>query len=284
MVNKKVLKDFLYLDFERIRSFSAQLFSGLIENKTDGTTEQRGHDIGGTLGIPKILSGQLGKSVMYSKKTEETKSLHHQLYLDFEEEIFNIEKLQILNSIDDNINRPFIRINGNIQVIDYKELVRKIELTFNLMSPFKKLALEEIQKISDREERAKKKIIIEQQYKKPANYDEIINLIKSIYGDTLRINFYLRKDLLTSAVIHKDLLQYESSGLVTGTEKLLEEEWITLAQIINKKEPDINYTLKDTQSLDSVISQLIPTFSEINKYIEIKVPLEIIPIAIYREL
>ncbi|MDD3819640.1 MAG: hypothetical protein PHG41_07405, partial [Actinomycetota bacterium] len=147
--------DFLYLDFERVRSFYAQLFYGITESKTDETTEQKIKDTSGTVGVPKILSGELGKSIMYSRKTEETKSMHHQLYLDFEQEILNINKLHILNSISDDINKPFVKIKGKIQVIDYKELARKIELTFNLMEPMKKLELTELDKITNREEKTK---------------------------------------------------------------------------------------------------------------------------------
>ncbi|MDD3819641.1 MAG: hypothetical protein PHG41_07410 [Actinomycetota bacterium] len=103
----------------------------------------------------------------------------------------------------------------------------------------------------------------------------------------MKIKFYINKTLVTSATIHEDLLQYKSSGLITGTEKLLGEEWITLAQIIKKEEQDINFISqnnKSSESLDSIIAQIIPAFQEASKFLEEKTPLEIIPIAIYREL
>jgi hypothetical protein len=75
-----VLRDFVYLDWERVRSLAAQLFHGIPQ---DAATE-RGREVkveGRVEGsIPGLLKGEAAADYRYFRTENETRSLHHYVY------------------------------------------------------------------------------------------------------------------------------------------------------------------------------------------------------------
>src|SRR5437867_11313737 len=92
---KPLIRDFIYLDIERVRSFVAQTSGGL----TSERTQQAQHQVGGEGqvegGLPFIVKATGSTDYHYERSQSETKSLHDHIF----EELYH--KLQAEKHIAD---------------------------------------------------------------------------------------------------------------------------------------------------------------------------------------
>lgn len=259
--NSKIY-DFLYLDFERIRSYSAQIFGGVIDSKTNSSSTTGGI----TGGVP-VISGNIN----YYKSESETKSLHHKLYLDVENKLNELEKVYFLNEdiIPEN-TYPFIKFSSEIQILDYTDIGNKISDLFELMQGISSITKNTNQiniGINKKDLRT------------------IVDLIKKLYGETIKINYIRNGQFFTQSTIQPSLIQHGFNGLVTNQQSVLRNNWITFAQIIRKEElSTINSDGLQMNQLDGAIVKMLEAFSGIENLINTQTNFTIIPIAIYREL
>lgn len=283
---EKELKDFLYLDSERVRSFYAQMFEGEIQTRT--TNKNRDSSIKGKIQatLPGIFGAGIEPSISENRGSSETKSLHHQMYIEFEEELSRLKKLSEVNSTSDNIESSFIKIKGQIQIIDYLDLLKRVENTFDVMGIFEKQQLKELEnKITDRNQLSLAKNQIKSKFKKPDEFENMVAFLKALYGESLVLNMYLDNKVFARASLIPELFQFKSTGLVSGTELLLDEEWVILGQIIKKKTTPVINTGNEQVKLDDVFaSQLLPIYKQIKEMVETKPLYEIVPISVYRIL
>lgn len=127
MTEKTIIKDFIYLDWERTRSIAAQLFRGI---PTD-TSRETGSEAatGATLegGILSLLGGRVSGDYRFFRSESETHSLHHHVYTMVEERLASEE---LILSIDGNFDfeswsqalfrdGQFVRVSGLVRLIDY---------------------------------------------------------------------------------------------------------------------------------------------------------------------
>jgi len=128
------LKDFIYLDIDRVRSFTSQLFEGIPE--TIDSKNGKEQDIKGKFkgGVPLLASGGLKGGLLFRQEKTETKSLQHYIYVLFEDRLNDLEKLRVLNEnfdekdwVDGTVRKglkesEFIKITANVKIFDYEYL------------------------------------------------------------------------------------------------------------------------------------------------------------------
>jgi len=122
-----VLRDFVYLDWERVRSMSAQLLGGVPQD----TTRERGQDVGarGEVqgGIPAVLKGRGEGDYRYFRTENETRSLQHYAYSLFEE---RLRERGMVAEVDFGFDfdewtedhfrdGQFVRVTGLVRLMDY---------------------------------------------------------------------------------------------------------------------------------------------------------------------
>lgn len=287
MLNKKQreLKDFLYLDFERVRSFYAQMFSGETQTRTTSTNRDSSLKTKVGVKIAGLFGLEAAPSISIARGSTETKSLHHQLYIEFEEQLEKWKKVSEINTFNSTTEKPFIKIHGRIQIIDYKGLLKRLAKTFDLMDYFKKMELEKIkEQTNDKNELARLKRQVNEKYAKPKEYDDMFDMIEALYGDTLMLNVYVEDQLFAKANLSPSLFQFESSGIISGTEALIDEEWIIIGQIINEV-PKPNLSTTGENKFDELFStSMLPAYKDMKNMIETKAKNNIIPVSIYRVL
>ena len=71
------IRDFVYFDFERVRSFVAQAMGGLVSESSRGQSHQTAGKAGVSGGIPGLLKGTGELDYRYVRSDQETRSLHH---------------------------------------------------------------------------------------------------------------------------------------------------------------------------------------------------------------
>ena len=270
--DSKTIYDFFYLDFERIRSYAAQLFGGITDSLTYDSSINTGVGGKGQLGIPLVGSVNAGVDIKYYKSTSETKSLHHKLYLDVEKELDELQKIQFINENDtEKISTPFVKFTSNLQVLDYQDIGNKLSDIFDLVQVANTLT------------KTNKPVNIGIKKKE---LNDMVVMIKRMYGDTVRLHFIKNNSLLTQTALQPGLIQHGFAELVTNQKRVIKNEWITFAQIIKKEDViEAGQVSKLSIShMDDAIISLLEVFSGLNDLINSKGSLNIIPIAIYRKL
>src|SRR5690348_1631063 len=76
----ELIRDFIYLDIERVRSFVAQAYGGLTSERTIQGEHQMGGQGGGKGKLPFIAEASGTVDYHYLKSHSETKSLHDHIF------------------------------------------------------------------------------------------------------------------------------------------------------------------------------------------------------------
>jgi len=135
--NYMILKDFTYIDFERVRSYLAQMNGKLSEQIVEAKEHATGIEAGAKSGaLTKFLVDAEAKgNYMYTKSSSETSSLHHAIFDSFEEQAQDNEWVGTLED-----DKPFTKIACNIKVVDYKLLAEQFKSTATMMPLLDRIA------------------------------------------------------------------------------------------------------------------------------------------------
>ena len=263
------LKDFLYLDFERVRSFVAQFYSGLPETRT--LNGKKAEDVGVTLGFEAIAKSNA--KVLTEKNVSETQSLHLALYDIFEAEA---DKQKFIRH--QNLDGPLIKVKCQIRLVDYQEMSKKVSLFSSLMPLINKL-----QSADSQYTKAQKREQQQNEKQQKQQFEDVGNIIDIIFGSELYGIGYIDGEPKFRARLQKDLLQFQSSGLLGSSEDLLTEEWTVVGMVVQKqKKPQDD---KPTDPMAQAIQDMNTAFDDMKRQLQSSdTDKEVIPIAIYREL
>jgi hypothetical protein len=189
------LRDFLYLDMERVRSYVAQLLEGVPESRThtSGTDATARGEIEGS--IPLLTKGKAGGDYRYFRSEDETKSLHHHVYTVFEQ---RLTKANAIRSVDAGFaerewsasafrDGEIVRVTGEVRIIDYRTVVETVRALPGFAGLMTKVA-----KFVDRTADTGAKGVQQQQQKidlgvGPKEIDIMAQLIERLFGDTVRV-------------------------------------------------------------------------------------------------
>lgn len=124
------VRDFIYMDIEKLRSIYAQKENGLIESiiESKGDSKSISGDLQG--GIP-VFKSKLGSDFVLENKVSENKSMHDFIYNKVESILINDSQLtkipQDIPSNNDDIRRMLkstscVLIKGEVIIYDYKSI------------------------------------------------------------------------------------------------------------------------------------------------------------------
>jgi hypothetical protein len=243
----KVPLDFIYLDWERIRSIAAQLFQGVPEQST--TEKHNEAVLKGEVGSNffGFLQGKGGADYRYFKSENETRSLHHSIYLLVEKQLTDDGLVEVIdggyNFADWNRGHfhdgQFIRLTGLIRLIDFSwssaimeelpNIMKTIQYydDYSLKSKGMKLSNKEVQ---DRKAEQKRQI----QGLNELKLEEFAGLIRRFYGESIRIKVVPSKEHLDKIFVGsadpKDFIDTAASiNQKYGFE--IDANWVTFGQI-----------------------------------------------------
>lgn len=138
METKLKIRDFIYLDVERMKSIYAQIYEGLNESSTEEKSNKKAISGKGSAsgGIPILsqLKGELGGEILWENKETETKTLHDHMYNIIEEVLKEQDSIYVINEDNSNIKKAwkkgtvsnempddsFILIKGRVMIDDYE--------------------------------------------------------------------------------------------------------------------------------------------------------------------
>lgn len=136
-----VLRDFVYLDWERVRSMTAQLFRGVPLDATD----EKGHEVSGQGNLEgnllTLIKAQGGADYRYFRTGNETRSFHHYVYSLLEDRLLEDGLVTSIDT-DFDYNRwteeffydgQFIRVTGLVRLMDYAWVSKMMEALPKMM-------------------------------------------------------------------------------------------------------------------------------------------------------
>lgn len=264
------LKDFLYLDTERVRSFAAQFYNGLPEART--LFGDKNNTIDASLGIKAMLG--VGTKVFAEKSTTETQSLHLALFNMFESKA----KEQGFVNIED-LSGPLLEARCQVRLVDYLDAARKIRLMSEIAPLINKIqgneGLTKSQKGLQRKESEQKRY-----------FNNIASTIEGVFGEELYGVGYMEGKPRLSMHLQREYMQLRNTGLIGTSQEILSEQWTVLGMVIERESKAANTVNEGSFAeainamgitLDTIKKQLIPILSNTDNTVDL------IPIAIYRE-
>lgn len=300
LAHNEQLKDFIYLDIDRVRSFVAQMYAGVPE----AFEETEGHDKAGkgkaNVGIPGIVSLDIGGNILYQKSSTETRSAHHYLYNLFEKKIDDLGKLLKVDSSFQRENWTkdtfrdglFVLIQGRVRIIDYRSVVASLEMIPRIAEIsliFQKQTLKQRLhdgKINQSEYSAALKAGELPQQINRKDIQQIAEMVEKLYSGSSSIkafpfhennNYFIGKaafDYYTT-----ESVKSFTSGLLSG------KSWFVMG-IINSPSEDSSGITSDNMeaNLDEALEQVVFGLQTVTKFtFSVKFPVvSITPIAIYR--
>ncbi|NQE06434.1 hypothetical protein C5S32_11245 [ANME-1 cluster archaeon GoMg1] len=298
------LKDFIYLDIDRVRSFTSQLFEGIPE--TIDSKNGKEQDIKGKIkgGMPFLISGGLEGGSLFRQEKTETKSLQHYIYVLFEDRLNDLKKLSVLNEKFDEKNwvegivrkglkeSEFIKITANVKIFDYEYLDNAFKMVKGLPETVAELTSMSLTK--DKRKQKKRETLKEMGAR---DWDSTINPIskfmETMYKGIISLKIYpVGTDSAPYLLgrLNKNYLQYDRETLLFqyGTEP--NQKWTIVGQIstipdekgINVEKPQLKegYNMLDMENIMEYILKLMVTTGL--KFSVSYPSIGIIPLAIYR--
>ena len=142
MSDEMLLRDFIYLDIERIRSFVAQASGGLTNEIGSKDEEKGAGKVQMEAGLPAgLLKGTGGVDYHYVQTQSETKSLHDAIFHEFDSNVLeaghqiDMRGLTVDDwSSDLFADGAFLITEGPIKVVDYDSAAQTLEALPKILS------------------------------------------------------------------------------------------------------------------------------------------------------
>lgn len=191
------LRDFIYLDWERIRSFVAQVDRGVPETRTGSISDEEGTASEGEAGFKGFFSVGHSNDVRYTRSATETRSLHHAVFADFEKYLETSNLLRDTSPWDrDRLSKGgFFRVRGLIRLVDYAAVVsltRGLKGLINVGYTLQKSQVRSDASLDQQEIQHKMREIDKdlKENNKSLNesgIDSMASTIETLYGDVVRV-------------------------------------------------------------------------------------------------
>ncbi len=253
---KPVLRDFVYLDWERVRSLAAQLFRGVPQD----ATAEKGSEVAaeGRLegGVVGLLKGQAGADYRYFRTENETRSFHHYVYSLVED---RLSKDRLITPIDAGFDfkqwtnsffrdSQFVRVTGVVRLMDFAWISTMLEALPKMLRTAQhaeSLTLKEMratQLITRQEFEAKRK---EQQKQlkdlRALKLEEITDLMRQLYGNVVRVKVLPDRRQPDKVLVGSGDLACFHDTAASLSQKYgyeIDADWVTLGQVNVSVIPD----------------------------------------------
>lgn len=286
------IRDFIYLDIERVRSFYAQLSKGLpTEHKVE-----KGAEVGLDSSIEGnviFAKGQASADYRYIRSSSETSSLHDYIMEAFLEKLKNARRL--IELPDSNFvweqhefqDGMLILAKGIIKILDHKYTVALLDNLPKLADSVNRIA-----GVSQQNKGANKNAITNALKGKPVK--ELAEFIDQNMRDALRLKVYLRHDTPSQhflATANNSFFRYDPVSLITMYGPVIDADWLCLLQINRGNQHQLTATTipefppLPTQ-FELMLEALADHLSNITKTLQgVEFPaVAATPIAIFREI
>jgi hypothetical protein len=144
---KIVIRDLLYLDFEKAASIWSQFDEGLLQSESITLETEKSGAAGAKVGIPGLAEANLGADYLHKRATLQSRTLHHNILNRVESRLAEVglvadlsEEMSANESSPEKVratigDRPYVRASGPSVLEDYNRVLAITE-QFNKMAEF----------------------------------------------------------------------------------------------------------------------------------------------------
>lgn len=315
-MTKPLIRDFIYLDIERIRSFVAQVSGGLASERTNQAQHQVGGQGGVQGGLPFIAQASGSADYHYLRSQSETKSLHDHIFAEFYNSLKSGDHITDLSKLDEAHwvepsfqDSTFILTRGLLKIVDYQSIIASTQNLPTLMETLLRITAlapdansqqttsasvtkgnsKNSKGNTPQSEQEKELQKIKAQIRNLPLKD-FTTLVNQFYGELVRIKIFPLQsspEKLFVGTADRTLFRYAPSALVNLYGSVIDAGWVYVLQI-NKgtfHEPGLLVSQTGNAMEDS-LEQMADGFSSLASITQgVKFPaVAVTPIAIYREI
>lgn len=264
MEEKLTIRDFIYLDVERMKSIYSQIDKGIMESYTDEKGDQKhvsskGEASAGIFNFAR-LKGEIEGGILWENKQSETRSLHDHMYNLLESILYEHNEIYIINEIEDieniweegNLNNlisdtSFVLVKGRVMLDDYRRMEDLISNFNDIGEALYDLEPDkepEIELPKDRNKRKRVETQIKNQRDKKLkemklkmenkNINALSTLIKNFFKDRLilkMIPFINKTHLRFIGILDNDNLRENIDSIIFKYSSSPEATWSVFGQI-----------------------------------------------------
>jgi len=295
--NKKAIRDFIYLDIERVRSFQAQLSEGL----TSERVMEKEREVGGVAniegGFPFIAKAQGSSDYRFIKGSSETKSLHDYIFEEFNESLKRhslvklIQKQNFVWQTSSFKDGMFVMTSGEFQIVDYSAVSEVLKAAPEMVKLFAKVTNTNSAKSNDKHNSSTTKVqdTSKELAKMPLN--DLASLVDKLMGDQIRIKVLPYLDEPSKALIgsaDRGFFRYTPMILNQLYGSQVVADWQCLVQVNIGRKPRVVQPLvlpQDAKSFEGLAQGFIDMVTNYKSIAQsITFPeVAMTPIAIYRD-
>lgn len=300
-----MLRDYIYLDIERVRSYYAQLSKGLSGVRVDRKEEEGAGEASAGINIPLTpFKVEGGFDYRYRRSSEETFSLHDYIGEDFlkllEENglLTDFSKGAFEWEMDSFQDGMFVLVDGKLSVVDYKYVVTMFEYIYNMMKlveqPINQAGNPQSRRTGRRQSRKRNET-------KPEPEVDVIAKVATLFDqnihDTCRIKIYPKNyptEKHFTASANPSLFRIKPDALINLYGSIIDADWSCLLLINLNRGSEFQHNEIDPVpqagdgkfNLESVIEPVIKQLAAISDVLQgVEFPaIAATPIAIFREI
>ena len=291
MDDEMLLRDFIYMDVERVRSFVAQVTGGLtseLGTKDEEKSAEKGELQGGLPGG--ILRSTGGVDYHYVRTQSETKSLHDAIFHEFHHAVLQEGHLIDLTSLTEEAwaedlftDGAFLATRGALKIMDYHSAARTLESLPKIEAAIARLASLG-QAVADKAKTRK----ASQGQLAQLPLKDMTSVLNQFYGDTIRLKvfpFPAAPSLVLVGTAERPMFRYPPGLLANTYGMVIDAGWNCVLQV-NR---GVSYPLGRLSSttgnqVEDGLEQMIDSLVGLNMIAQgIRFPaVAVTPIAIFR--
>ena len=191
------IRDFIYLDWERIRSFVAQANRGVPETRTGSISDEQGSATEAGVSLLGSVSGGRSDDARYSRSSTETRSLHHAVFTDFEKHLEDSGLLHEPVSWEETrlALGGFFRVTGLVRLVDYAAVVNLMKGLGGLMgigTTMQKSQVRGDESLTQQQKQQRVRELDKELREQNKSLNELgiggfASVLEEIYGDVVRV-------------------------------------------------------------------------------------------------
>ena len=234
-VEQPHIRDFIYLDIERIRSYISQVYGGLTIERTSSL--ERGTNVQGSMAVtlPLTLNANADLSKYVIKSDTETKSLHDQIFDHFYHALLLTNSLHHITDAESTswdkaifTDGTFLSVKAVITITDYQYLKHYAENLPKLATMLSRVSAES----SNIQQKQQAIATTKDVQKIPTK--EIAGLIDELYGDVVSIDFFPFKndtERIFVGLAERNFFRRSPKDLLTCYGPTIDAGWKTVLQV-----------------------------------------------------
>ena len=298
------VRDFIYLDVERVRSIYAQIEKGVVETRSSSSgSDKSAH--GGLQGkIPLLASGEVATDVLWRRGESETISLHDHMFNYVEQRLLETSALVDFNErVDasswarDSFVVPegavFLRISGRARLNDYAQMRVMTENIGELGRALAVVTSWDDDKTPPERRKDAEKSFSEMGLPDKSFTKQLSHLLETFYEDRVVVKirpFGIHPDCVFVSDVAPQWLRDPVSTVRFRYGSSPPEPWTVVGRLaritgnaIAGDDPSSDVA-SEAQNMDEAIDGLFDGLAAIHETAEIQYPaISLVPLAVYRE-